>query len=70
MEQTQEQKQKGRPKKANANTSNVSVKFSVEFLARLDSYCERSGKHRGQVIREAVEIYLKKHDKPHNNNTG
>lgn len=65
MEQ-QPKKKIGRPKKPGAITIHVSVKFSAELLARVNSYCERSGKRRNQVIREAVEIYLKKHDKPHN----
>lgn len=49
----------GRPLKEKTNLSHdVKVRLSDETFALLCEYCERTGKEKASVIREAIQKYL------------
>lgn len=55
----------GRPRKEDAaNTHTVTFKASPELISKLKSYCDLSERHKGEVIRTALENYLESNDMP------
>ena len=58
-----EQRQRGRPRKENPNTTSLNIKVSPELKSRLQDYCKRINKPVSQTVREAIEKMLKQHNK-------
>lgn len=53
----------GRPKLENANNIKLSTRINKRLNERLEEYCKRTGKTKGEVIREGVEKVLTENEK-------
>lgn len=53
----------GRPKLENANNIKLSTRINKRLNERLEEYCNRTGKTKGEVIREGVEKVLTENEK-------
>lgn len=53
----------GRPRLENANNIKLSTRINKNLNERLEEYCNRTGKTKGEVIREGVEKVLAENEK-------
>lgn len=48
----------GRPKLENPNIIKLSIRINNKLNERLEEYCRETGKSKGIVIREGIEMVL------------
>ena len=53
----------GRPRLENANNIKLSTRINKNLNERLEEYCNRTGKTKGEVIREGVKKVLAENEK-------
>lgn len=50
----------GRPTIENPNTKNLTIRISEELSKRIDVYCKRNNITKGELVRTAIELVIKK----------